>query len=395
MIALSYSAVHQIFQLALAAHEMGKLEALRCSMIALPGKWGKRFVGLARIPSATPLGYELLPGDKVIEDPWPVIAHRLTQRILRNRRTEHLHMNTWFDRRAARWLRHSKAQVFVGAETCALLSMQVAKKMGMSCVLDCAGIPNAFLDRVAQEAAVDFDMRIPSSSNSPEMELRKRKELELADLILCCSEFQAEKLVENGAVAGKVRVIPLWSDISNSEYDQPAKANKGPLQVIYAGAVSLKKGAPYLIEAMRQLGDRAQLTMVGNPSPEMTNMLGMLPPNCKQLSYVSKHELRRLYAEHDVLVMPTLGDSFGFVIMEAMAAGLAVIASNHSGAPLPSTDWRVPARSTAALVKRLLHYASQHEVLIEDQRKAKAFAAQWNSQRYRSAAGAVFSELLK
>ena len=39
-ITAAYSGVHAIYQIALAAHELGRLDRLHCSLIDAPGKWG-------------------------------------------------------------------------------------------------------------------------------------------------------------------------------------------------------------------------------------------------------------------------------------------------------------------------------------------------------------------
>jgi glycosyltransferase involved in cell wall biosynthesis len=395
-IVLSYIGVHQMFQMALAAEELGKLEALRCSLVDRPGKWGQILATKLRIPSASPLGYDQIPPEKLVEHPWPLVMHRLLQKAWPSRPSEHLRSNEWFDRSAARWLQSSRARVFVGTETCALYSMRMAKSKGMTCVLDCAGIPNSFLDHIAHEAATELGLKMSASSNSPAMVIRKEEELRLADVILCASEFQAEQLIASGAESGKVKVIPLWVDAGYwaGARDRAPSPEDTPLKVIYAGAVSLKKGVPYLLDAMRQLGEHAKLTLVGKVSPELQAVMNTLPENCTHLDYVAKEELRRLYAAHDVLVMPSLGDSFGFVTMEAMASGLPVIVSRHAGAPVPDGSWRIPARNSAALVSRLQHYHDHRAALVQDSQLASSFAAQLTPERYRQKIKALLGFLL-
>ncbi len=395
-IVLSYLGVHQIFQLSLAAQEIGKLEMLHCSLLDLPGKWGGQMARGKSIPSLNPLGGRELEPNKVREYPWPLLLHRLMQKLLPGRRSDHFHSNDWFDRVIAHRLKQSNAKVFVGAETCALHSMVAAKQRGMACILDCAGIPSEFLNRVSLQAANEFELHIPAESNSPAMIERKKKELDLADVILCCSDFHAEKLIECGATKNKVRVIPLWADTAfwGGAADQNFSDASTPLKIIYAGAISLKKGVPYLLEAMQTLGERADLTMVGKLSPEMVGLLNEKPGNCSYRPYVTRNELRNLFMSHDLLVMPSLGDSFGFVAMEAMTSGLPVVVSSHSGVPLPSPDWRIPALKSHSIVERVLHYHQNRSALVTDSLKAASFSAQWTPERYRNSVREVYSELL-
>jgi len=56
----------------------------------------------------------------------------------------------------------------------------------------------------------------------------------------------------------------------------------------------------------------------------------------------SKAALRELYCKHDIMVFPSLSDSFRFVAMETMACSLPVIVTQNCGVPVPEELWRVP-----------------------------------------------------
>ena len=265
-VALAYAGVHQIFQLALAAHELGELEGLFCSIMDGEGKWGRMLGRWVPQGTARPLGASALPAERVTEFPWPLLVNRVAQKIIRWRRSDHLHSNTWFDRAAARWLGHSKARVFAGCESCALESFQAAGDKSMKRVLDCAGVPVQVLDAEAQKAAERYEVKTVGSSNSSAMAERKKRELALADVVLCCSEFQRGHLVALNPQVRRSQVIPLWTDV---DLWLPCVAARifaepgAPLRVLYAGAVSLRKGVPYLLEAVEPLKNEIGLTLVG------------------------------------------------------------------------------------------------------------------------------------
>lgn len=396
-IALAYSGVHQMFQLAVAAHEIGELDGFFASVMDGEGKWGRRLGMLAPVGTVRPLGWERLPTAQVWEYPWPLLINRVLKKYLPVRITEHRWSNAWFDHAAARWLRRRPARIFVGAETCALESLRQAGKMGMKRVLDCPGIPAQVLDAEARRAATAFGVNISSSSNSVAMTRRKQLELTQAEVVLCCSEFQRNHLLALNPGVKRAEVISLWADVdfwSGVASERVCSRQGEPLRVLYAGAVSLKKGVPYLLEAVEPLASKAALTLVGELSPEMTGILKRFRSH-RHLPYLPKNELRGLYREHDVLVMPTLGDSFGFVMIEAMASGMPVIASQNAGAPVPDEDWRVPPHDAEAIRHRLLSYHADRERLHQDGKVAASFAAQFTPERYRARAGELFKEMLK
>ena len=168
-IALAYSGVHQIFQLALAAQEMGELDALMCAISSTKGSWGSRLKSWIPDATARPLGSSDISNERIFEHPWPLLASRITRRLLPRRRTDHIITNDWFDRAAEKWLRGRNASIFVGVETCCLRTLKQARSMGMRRVLDCAGIPVQTLDAEANRAAEAFGLQIKPSSNSPRM----------------------------------------------------------------------------------------------------------------------------------------------------------------------------------------------------------------------------------
>lgn len=395
-IALAYSGVHQIFQLALASHEIGELNGLFCSIVDGPGRWGSRLGKLAPPATIRPLDWEAIPQNLITENPWPLLINRLGKKLLKKRRSNHVHSNHWFDLSAARWLASREPQIFVGAETCALESFRLAEKRGVRRVLDCPGVPTQVLEREAMLAASEFGIPWKPGPNMSLMVSRKAEELELADIILCCSAFQQQRLLECFPFVKRSEVIPLWTDVpywsAVAARRQPAEHNK-PLHVLCAGAVSLKKGIPYLLQAVEPLEGEVELTLVGSVATEMPKVLERFRRH-QHLPYVSKDRLASIFLQHDLLVMPTLGDSFGFVALEAMTTGMPVIVTHNAGVPVPDEGWRVPPRDAEAIRARLLAYHADRELLRHHGGVAAAFGQGFRPVNYRRRAGQVFQELL-
>lgn len=395
-IALAYSGVHQIFQLALAAHEIGELNGFFCSIVDGPGRWGRRLGKLAPAATVSPLGWDSIPQSLITENPWPLLVNRLGKKLLKKRRSNHVLSNHWFDNSAARWLKRRDARLFVGAETCALESFRVAGERGMLRVLDCPGVPTQVLEREAALAAIEFGISWTPGSNLELMVNRKAEELELADIVLCCSSLQRARLLECFPFVRRSEVISLWTDVPfwNSVAARRKSSNTSqPLRVLCAGAVSLKKGVPYLLQAVEPLEGEVELTLVGSVAAEMPPVLGRFRSH-RHLPYLSKDKLAALYLEHDVLVMPTLGDSFGFVALEAMTSGMPVIVTHNAGVPVPDESWRVPPHDAEAIRTRLLAYHADRELLRHHGEVAATFGQGFRPVDYRRRAGKLFQELL-
>jgi len=96
--------------------------------------------------------------------------------------------------------------------------------------------------------------------------------------------------------------------------------------LVYAGRFTPEKKLHVLIEAVRKLGERYHLILVGggDPLPHAAN-LTIVPFERDQ------HQLARLLASCDVLVHPGDCETFGLIVLEAMACGLPVVGTNRGG----------------------------------------------------------------
>jgi glycosyltransferase involved in cell wall biosynthesis len=95
---------------------------------------------------------------------------------------------------------------------------------------------------------------------------------------------------------------------------------------------------------------------------------------------------------HDVLVLPSLFEGFGLVLVEALSQGLPIIATSHTGAPDIIEDGRegfiVPIRSSEAIAEKL-ECLQQDRGRLETMRtnaRMKAHQLLWSDYRQRLAA---------
>ena len=139
-------------------------------------------------------------------------------------------------------------------------------------------------------------------------------------------------------------------------------------KLLFVGQLVPRKGVSQLLHALASLDvPKLHLTVAGSgpdrPDLEaMTSALG-LEGRVRFIGFVDQTELPGLYASHDLFVFPTLRDTFGVVTLEAMAAGLPVVASTCAGSTSDfiaegTNGWRcdpVPCSIAAALKKALSH----------------------------------------
>jgi glycosyltransferase involved in cell wall biosynthesis len=212
-------------------------------------------------------------------------------------------------------------------------------------------------------------------------------ELENADLVLAPSGF-VRKSVERFSDR-EVAVVPYGVDLDFWSCGEPRLDEEtGPLRFVYAGHASVRKGVPLMLEAWR-LADlkRAELEMVG---PWQLNQRTRrdLPSSVVWTGPVSRSGLRERFRNADVFVFPSCFEGFGLVILEAMASGLPVIATDATAAPEivdPDCGLVIPSESVDALVAAFQWVAERRGSLRAMRTAARVRASQFGWDRYREA----------
>ncbi|MDJ0734437.1 MAG: glycosyltransferase family 4 protein [Nostocaceae cyanobacterium] len=399
-ITVAYGSVHQIYQIALAAQEIGVLEQFFCSLIDAPGKWGNilsMVVGRDRLASMR--RPELNP-KLVTEYPLPFLLHYLMQSFRGSKApvqgSNREAVNERFDRWVAQQLNSCNSRVFVGVETCAQYSFEVAQKKGMTTVLDCPQVHPDFLTQILHTAASDLGLAPPEPFDHPQTAERKRLEYSMADILLVLSEVQKRSFVAAGFASDKLVDVPLWADTTIFQPPTPPVA-KDPktLRVLFVGGLSIRKGIPYLLEAARLWGSGVQLTLLGTITSEIEPFLRKYEGYFTHISPTTKVGVRNYYCQSDVLVLPSLVDTFGWVAMEAMACGLPVIVSENCGVPVPDENWRVPIMNPQEIAEKIFMLRDNREYCASLGEIAKQFAQQFTPQRYRQQLQLLFKKLLQ
>lgn len=134
-----------------------------------------------------------------------------------------------------------------------------------------------------------------------------------------------------------ITFIPNGIDLQRFVFTKRPKAGS-PKTILYIGRLEPRKGVKYLLRAYRLLAlshEDVRLVIVGDgfDRPKLEAYVQDLHiPNVSFLGYVQEDEKVRLLSEADVFCSPALfGESFGIVLLEAMASGTVVAAGDNSG----------------------------------------------------------------
>ena len=165
--------------------------------------------------------------------------------------------------------------------------------------------------------------------------------------ILCCSEAVRRSVLSRiGGNGGQFTVIPFGVDVDR--FGSPSAATRqelglqaeGPVIGTVCRLVEPKKGLSILLQAMFELKRRlgkppCQLLIVGDgPAREALEVLRDRFGLSRWVVFAgTRRDIPRVLHALDAFVLPSLYEGFGIAILEAMAAGKAVVATKVGGIP--------------------------------------------------------------
>lgn len=259
------------------------------------------------------------------------------------------------------------ARLLIGWSQVSLRCLHAARSAGAHTLLE---HPTAHVDAWMELARAECARHRVGTAYSllPRWLVRRmRAECTVAQAVCVPSSYARSTLLAAGVPAARIHVVPLGVDADRFVPAPPSPVRR-PFRVLYVGRLELLKGLPYLLRAFIRLEiPDAELWLVGRPLPEMLPWLDRLPPRLpiRLLGPLPQEALPAVYRKVDVLVLPTLCDSFGLVLLEAMAAGLPVITTPHSAGPDLITEGVeghiTPIRDDEALRQRLRELARDPE----------------------------------
>jgi len=170
----------------------------------------------------------------------------------------------------------------------------------------------------------------------PQKKLISKYVIEKSDLIHAVTKKAANCIISKGANKDKVFVQPYGVNTEKFKPENPAKYRKSlnlenDIVILFIGRLVREKGIPELIEAYKTLKEKAKLIICGNGPLK-------IPPEVINIPGLSYSEVPYLHASSDILCLPSVPnknweEQFGFVLIEAMASGKPVVATESGAIP--------------------------------------------------------------
>ncbi|GGE94469.1 glycosyltransferase family 4 protein [Stappia taiwanensis] len=136
----------------------------------------------------------------------------------------------------------------------------------------------------------------------------------------------------------RLTILPPFLDTSAfSSHPRSERAPDTPPRLLAVGM--MREGAKeqsyrLLAEALARLTHLPWTLTIAGDGPRRAAIEALFPKTrCNFIGLQPETEMPALYAGHDVLVWPAIREAFGFVFLEAQAAGLAVIGGDAFGVP--------------------------------------------------------------
>jgi N-acetylglucosaminyldiphosphoundecaprenol N-acetyl-beta-D-mannosaminyltransferase len=208
------------------------------------------------------------------------------------------------------------------------------------------------------------------------------------DYIIHCTE-ELYNFYKNKIKGPKNIMIPHSINIENQE-----RSKLKNLQIISVGRISPEKGFLDLIDVMKEVTKiNSQINLIicgdGQEAEKVREKIkeNNLENNIKMLGFLSGKKLEEKYIESTIYIMPSISESFGLVLLEAMHFGLPCIAfDTASGAReilKNNTGILIKDRNKKEMAKEILSLITNKEKLKEYQNKGIKKAEDYTSKKIR------------
>lgn len=266
----------------------------------------------------------------------------------------------------------------------ALELLTAAKKQGLWTAVEQMIAPRTVVDQLACEEEIlnpGWQLSSDDDVNAAAFAARELAEWQIADAVICPSNFVARHVIEAGCAVNKVVVVPYGVDDRFSSI--PSARNPGPLRVLTVGAVGLRKGSPYVGEVARTLKGQVQFRMVG-PIDIQPEAYEQLKKNVELTGPVPRSEMGLQFEWADVFYLPSLCEGSATACYEALAAGLPVICTENTGSVIRHgiDGYIIPIRDVDQTVEILRQFSRSPTMLFKMSENARERACDFTVVRY-------------
>jgi len=180
-----------------------------------------------------------------------------------------------------------------------------------------------------------------------------------------------------GRVGGFSRVI--HNGIGGDDFE-PLPDQDTPYDIAFVGELRLLKGVDTLLEALAQLRGRKIKAIIAGDGPDRDYFINRACDLdlAHMVAFPGMQPAREVFAQAQLLIVPSYAESLPYVVLEAAAAGLPVVATRVGGIPEifgPQASRLVPPNDTKALATAIEEGLQNHAAAARGAAELRTYVA--------------------
>jgi glycosyltransferase involved in cell wall biosynthesis len=306
-----------------------------------------------------------IPKDKVISLLPYALFHRYIPRILPKR------YRKWYNATIQELYSKIVSHIIPKNSDCviawsgnALEIIRKAKKLNMISIVERGSSHIVAQEKLLQDEYKKRGIYLPNIVH-PKTIRREITEYNEADYISILSTFAKNTFIENGIKDTKLLVNPCGVDLSSF---RQIKKDDDVFRIIHCGGISLRKGAPYLLQAFYELDlPDSELWLIGSMDDGVVQYFKKY--NNGRVMHKGPYlqsELYKYYSQGSIFSINSVEEGLGMVVLQAMACGLPVLCSDNTGGKdfiTPGIDgFVVPTGDVEVLKEKILYFYENLEL---------------------------------
>jgi glycosyltransferase involved in cell wall biosynthesis len=222
----------------------------------------------------------------------------------------------------------------------------------------------------------------------------KQRLLRHVDAFIVPGEASRRYVLDLGVPEQRIVVAPNAVDSTIFAGGTRTRAD-GPVQVLAVGRLAPEKGLDTLLAAAAEL---PVAVMIVGSGPEEARLRALAGPNVTFAGEVGRDALPDLYANADVIAMPSRSDPWGMVLNEGAAAGRPLVSTSAAGAAYELIEdgvngFRVPPDDVAALRAALERLATDDPFRAAAGARSRELAGRFTADAWADAVTALAHRL--
>ena len=242
-------------------------------------------------------------------------------------------------------------------------AIKLAKKLGVPVVVDHSIAHPEYMERHLRPEYEKNGAIFDIGTSSPFWRL-VAEDCEWSDALLVNSFFVKDTFIEQGYPAEKIKVVYLGTRPDFFGLRKVKAADRGgrKLRLLFTGGFGFRKGAEYILDAIRILKDKTPVPFEMDVVGDYSGAKGLIEKHKYEKLPILFHgpvpqdDLKKFLAQSDIYVFPSLAEGCACSGMEAMAAGLCVVATHEAGFPIEDgmNGFIVPGKNAEAVADKIL-----------------------------------------